>query len=126
MKRCWIGFFLLLVLLGVGIGTTWGMAKVHDPICQELEQAARSSLAENWGKAAYHTAQAQNQWDRWQLLRASLTDHDPTEEIDALFRALKVYGQCREEVAFSAICRELAKRIEAIGSAHGLVWENIL
>lgn len=126
MKRSWIGFFLLLVLLGTGVLATWAMAEIHEPISEELQLAAEGSLEDNWGKAAFHTVQARKAWEKWRLLRASLTDHDPTEEIDALFRALEVYGTCREEVAFAALCREMAQKIEAIGQAHGLVWQNIL
>lgn len=126
MKRSWIGFFLLLVLLGAGILATWSMAEIHEPIGEELQLAAEGSLENNWGKAAFHTVRARKEWEKWNLLRATLTDHDPTEEIDALFAALEVYGSCREEMAFAALCRELAKKIEAIGDAHSLVWKNIL
>ena len=126
MKRSWIGFFLLLVLLGIGILATWGMAEIHEPISEELEQAAEAGAANNWRKAAFHTAKARKDWKKWQLLRSALTDHDPMEEIDALFSALETYGSQRETVAFSALAREMAEKIEAIGDAHGLVWKNIL
>lgn len=126
MRRSWIGLFLLLVLLGLGITATWSMAEIHEPIADELEQAAESCLVKNWGKAAFHTAKARRNWEKWELLRAALTDHDPTEEIDALFATLEIYGSCREEVAFAALAREMAEKIEAIGDAHSLIWKNIL
>lgn len=126
MKRSWIGFFLLLMLLGLGILATWGMDEIHGPIGEELQLAAAESLAGNWRQAAFHTARARRDWEAWQLVRSCLTDHDPMEEIDALFSALEVYGSCREKMAFSALCREMAEKIEAIGDAHSLVWKNIL
>ena len=44
MKRSWIGFALLLVLLAGGIAATWGMAKCHEPIARDLENAAKTTL----------------------------------------------------------------------------------
>ena len=44
MKRSWIGFALLLVLLAGGIAATWGMAKCHEPIARDLENAAKTAL----------------------------------------------------------------------------------
>ena len=44
MRRSWIGFFMLLVLLAGALGVTWGMEKIHRPIARELEQAASRAL----------------------------------------------------------------------------------
>ena len=46
MKRSWIGFVLLLVLLAGGIAATWGMAKCHEPIARDLENAANHTPME--------------------------------------------------------------------------------
>lgn len=126
MKRSWLGLVLLVLLLAVGILSTWGMGRVHEPVCRDLEAAARACLAENWPKAAYHVALARRSWENWELLRASLTNHGPTEEIDALFAVLEIYGSRREDVAFAALAREMAEKIEAVGDAHSLLWKNIL
>lgn len=126
MTRSWIGFFLLLILFATGLLCTWVMGSVHDPMAQKLEQAAQEALDRDWIAAAWHTAEAQNQWNRWQLFRAALTDHSPAEEIDALFAMLQVYGTQRERVAYAALCREMAQKIRAIGEAHALVSENLL
>ena len=40
MKRSWIGFFLLIILLVLGILGTWAMEQVHDPIARDLKLAA--------------------------------------------------------------------------------------
>ena len=126
MKRSWIGLLLLLVLLAVGLLSAWAMEEVHEPVSEHLEEASEAALAGQWGKAAFLVAAAQRNWENWKLLRTALADHGPSEEIEALFAVLEVYGTAREEVAFSALCREMAEKIEAIGEAHGLVPENIL
>ncbi len=126
MKRSWIGLVLLLVLLGSGILCTWIMEDVHEPISEKLEQAAEEALDRNWAAAAWHTAEARNRWERWEVFRAALTDHGPIEDLDALFSVLEVYGANRERLAFASLCREMAQKIKAIGDAHGLVPENLL
>lgn len=48
MKRSWIGFVLLLVLLAGGIAATWGMAKCHEPIARDLETPRKRRFRETW------------------------------------------------------------------------------
>jgi len=126
MRRSWIGLFLLLVLLIVGLALAWAIEDVHEPITAKLESAAEEALKQNWVSAAWFTAEAHSRWESWVLFRAALADHVPSEEVEALFAALDVYGASRESVSFAALSRELAKKIEAIGKAHGLNWENLL
>ena len=126
MKRSWIGFFLLLVLLGLGFLSSWAMEEVHDPIAEQLEDAAELALQEQWARAAWYTAGARRDWEKWKLFRTAFCDHSPMEDAHALFAVLEVYGATRQKEAFAAVCRELAEKIQAIGDAHGLDWENFL
>jgi hypothetical protein len=50
--------------------------------------------------------------------------HKHMEEIDACFAQLEVYCRMKEETAFAAACGETARKVEAMGEAHGLKWEN--
>ena len=86
----------------------------------------RYAMKENWAGAAFATAQAKHNWEKWDLLRSALADHTPSEEIDALFAALEVYGSAKDKVAFSALCRELSLKMLAIGDAHSLKFHNLL
>lgn len=126
MKRSWIGLTLLLVLLAAGLLTTWAMGRIHQPIAQDLEQAADRALAGDWSSAEAFSRQAVTGWEKWAHFRACLADHSPVEEIDAGIAQLRVYGIARDEVSFAAVCAELAKKIDAVGDAHGLVWWNML
>lgn len=126
MKRSWFGLILLLILLIVGFLSSLAIDDAHDPIADKLELAADAALERNWASAAWHTADARDRWEQWELLRAGFCDHGPAEEIDALFSALEVYGSSREKIAFAALCREMAEKIQAIGDAHGLDLKNFL
>lgn len=126
MKRSWIGLGLLLVLLCLGILGSWAMEEIHEPIAEKLEEAAEQALENQWRRAAFLTASARRDWENWRLLRAALADHGPAEDLDAMFSALEIYGASRQQVAFAALCREMARRTEAIGDAQGLLPENLL
>jgi len=126
MKRSWFGFFLLVILLLAGILSSLAMEDVHEPIADKLELASKAALQRNWAAAAWHTADARDNWEQWEMFRAGFCDHGPTEEVDALFSALEVYGSSRERIAFAALCREIAEKIQAIGESHGLDWKNLL
>ena len=51
MKRCWFGAGLLIVLLAVSLGVTWGMDKIHEPIAADLKQAAECAELGDWHNA---------------------------------------------------------------------------
>lgn len=126
MKRSWLGFLFLLLLLAVSLVSTWAMAHIHEDAAEKLEEAADLALSGQWPGAAYLTAQVRHSWDKWELLRAALADHGPMEDLDADFALLEVYGRSQERLAFAAMCREMACRMEAMGDAHGFDLKNIL
>ena len=126
MKRGWIGLGLLGVLLTAGLLVTGFMGRVHREVSQELEEAARAAGAGNWAEAAEDTRDAYNDWQEHWHFSAAFADHEPMEEIDALFAQLEAYRKTRDAVAFAAVCRQLAKQVEAMGDAHQLNWWNLL
>lgn len=126
MKRSWIGFALLLVLLAVSILSTWAMVRIHDPIEADLKQAAECAMLGDWEEAVSYSRSAQDRWEKWAHFRACFADHSPVEEIDADFAAMEVYRYDRDEAAFTAACCALARQVAAVGEAHELVWWNVL
>lgn len=126
MKRSWIGFVLLLVLLAVSILSTVVMIRIHEPIEADLQRASEYAFQENWVQAHRFFREAEAKWTRWAHLRACLADHNPVEEIDAAFALLKVYCSAREELSFAGGCRDLAQKVAAVGQAHEFVWWNLL
>ena len=109
MKRSWIGFVLLLVLLAGGIAATWGMAKCHEPIARDLENAAKTALQGDMAQGEVLMLQAREAWGRSRHLGACFADHTPMEEIDALFAEVEVYAAAREETDFAAGCAALSR-----------------
>lgn len=126
MKRSWMGFALLVVLLAGSVLVTWAMGNIHDPIEQDLNQAAECAVLGDWVNAQRFFVSAKDGWKKWEHFRASFADHTPIEEIDADFAALEVYLYAQETIGFSAVSSSLARQVAAVGEAHELVWWNIL
>lgn len=126
MKRSWFGFFLLILLLMLALLSTQAMVRIHREQALTLEEAGKFALSGNWHQTALLTAQVRLDWDKWQLLRAALADHNPIEEIEAGFQVLEVYGRKRDALAFAALCQDLSRQLEAMGDAHALQLQNLL
>lgn len=126
MKRCWFGAGLLIVLLAVSLGVTWGMDRIHTPIAADLTQAARCAQLGDWGRAEDFSRRAEGAWNQWEHFRACFADHTPTEEVSAELAAMDSARQQRETTEFAASCARAAKMVQAVGDAHALYWWNLL
>lgn len=126
MKRVWFGAGLLIVLLIVSLGVTWGMGRIHKPIATDLNQAAQSAQLGDWHNAEVLSRRAEQGWEKWEHFRACFADHTPTEEVSAELAAMKAARQQRETADFAASCARAAKMVKAVGDAHALCWWNLL
>lgn len=126
MKRSWIGFFLLVLLLAGCILVTIAMGRIHDPIEAQLIQAAQWAIEENWERSESSFREAMENWKNREHFRACFADHTPMEEIDGNFELLKTLCAAREKLSFAGGCRQLARQVAAVGEAHELVWWNLL
>ena len=126
MKRSWIGFFLLIILLIGCILVTAAMDRIHDSLEARLLQSAQWAMEGNWVKAEDLFREAEERWEQSSHFRACFADHTPVEEIDASFELLKIYCAARESLSFVGGCRKLASQVAAVGEAHQLVWWNLI
>lgn len=124
MKRSWIGFGLLVVLLIISLAVTAVMTRLHDEIELDLKQASRCAMEKDWDSAELFFLRARSRWESREHFRACFSDHTPSEEIDSDFAAAEILRQSRDRVAFAAACASLATQTAAIGEAHEPVWWN--
>lgn len=125
MKRSWIGFALLIVLLLGSLLVTKVMADIHGPIESKLLQSAEAAMEGDWNQAEALFSHAEGDWRDKAHFRGCFADHNPVEEIDAAFLMLQVTCAARDSVAFAGGCRSLARQVAAVGEAHELVWWNL-
>ena len=108
-KRFYLGLLILLMLLGLGIGT-----------------AANLALADNLEEALPLARKAYKSWQKSHSFTASLADHSPMDNTDTLFQEMLVYGQTAEIPHFAACCRQLTVMVEAMYDAHAFSLKNLL
>ena len=124
MKRSWIGFGMLLLLLLGSILSSWAMVRIHEPMEEKLQMSAQCAMDGDWHRAEAFFRKAQENWEKSEHFRTCFADHTPVEEIDGEFELLKVYCASREAVSFSGGCLQLARQVAAVGEAHELVLWN--
>lgn len=120
MKRSWIGFGILLLLLALCLAVGCWLDRLQEPLTRELAQAAVFARQEAWPQATALAENAQSSWTRYRGRVACVADHTPMEEIDELFAQLSCYHGDKEE--YAAICASLSQRIQAVADAHCLTW----
>jgi len=126
MKRFWFGAALLAVLLGLGIAATLGMAWICDPISHRLDEAADAVQDGQWEQALTMADSARVHWEQWRSISAAVTNHEPMEEVDALFEALEIFARQRDTVRFADCCARLSALTAAISESQAIYWWNIL
>ena len=125
MKRSWIGFGLLVVILVISLLTTSLMTRMHEQIALDLRQSSECALLGEWEDVRLFLNRAREHWEKQAHIRSCLMDHTPAEEMDASFDALDIYRQAKDPTAYRAACAVLVSRMEALAEAHTLTWWNI-
>ena len=126
MRRCIVGFWLLILLLGLGILATWGTNKLLDPISRDLETAAELALSGDWAAAEPLVYHARNRWESQWALTAALNNHASMENADNWFQRLEVYAATRDPVRYAEACRQIAGLIDAIAEGQIPSLRNLL
>jgi hypothetical protein len=126
MERSRFGLGLLLCLLILGILSTWGMLRTTEPMTESIRQAGDAGFREDWTFAEQKLGEAKQRWEETFPFCASLTDHEPMENINGLFAQLEIYGQLRTPTELAAVCARLSALVSAVGEAHQLTWWNLL
>ena len=126
MKRGWLGAGILAVFLALGLVVSALASNAHHPTGDMLEQAAEKTLSGDFAGGIALGMEARQRWQRQWNGTASIADHSPMDEVDALFAEMEIYARTGEQPHFAACCKELAQRLEAIADAHRFSWWNVL
>ena len=126
MGRGWFGFGVLIVFLVLCFIAGIAMDNAHTPTEQLLQQAAEKTLSGDFDGGISLGLQATSRWDRHWNGTATVADHSPMDEVDALFAEMEIYAKTEEKPHFAAVCKELSQRIQAFADAHRFSWWNIL
>ena len=125
MARGWLGVGLLVVFLALGFVTTAVVDNAHLPTGELLEQAAEKTLSGDFEEGVALGLEAKARWERHWNGTATVADHSPMDDVDALFAEMEIYAKTEEKPHFAACCKELSKRVQAMADAHRFSWWNI-
>ena len=126
MNRLWIGIAMLVLFLGLGLGSMFLLNRFREPVTEALETAAAEVLAGNPAGGMEKARQARAFWERYRRGLAAVTSHEPMEEMEALFARLAVYGQAEAWTEYAACCVRLARLAEAIAETQSWNWRSLL
>ena len=126
MKRLWIGIALLVIFLLVGCVVTYAFHRIHAPMQTLLEEASAAALGGDWEMAAAKAESAQKIWHRWRNFTATVADHGPLEQMEALFTQLRVYQALDLPGEYAAVCAQLSQMAAAMEESQAFTWWNLL
>ena len=112
MKRLSIGIVFLSVILAIGICVTAAFTALHKPLSDTLQQASEAAISEDW--------------ERYRAFTAAVADHEPLEEMDAMFAQLEVLARQRETSDFAALSAQLSRMAQAMADSQSISWWNLL
>lgn len=126
MARGWFGLAILIVFLIAGFVTAEVMEDAHLPTERLLAQAAEMTLKGDFEGAVALGFEAKSRWERHWDGTATVADHSPMDDVDALFAEMEIFAKTGEAPHFASVCKELSQRIQAVAGAHRFSWWNIL
>ena len=126
MARGWLGVGILIFFLVLGFATTSVMDDAHTTTEKMLSLAAEKVLAGDFQGAVTLGFEAKSRWEKHWNGTATVADHAPMDDVDALFAEMEIYAKTQEIPHFAAVCKELSQRIQAVAEAHRFKWWNIL
>ena len=124
MRRFWLGIGVRAVLVLGSLAVGRKVEQLHTPVVRNLEQPI-SFAEEGAGEAALQAVRAAKEhWNQgWQFV-AAFADHEPMDEVDNLFSALRAYAP--DSAEFVACCQQLLQRTESVLRNQTLSWWNLL
>lgn len=126
MKHFWLGGAILLFFLISGLVTTFVFGRIHEPLSEDLEDAAEAALEGEWEKAVFFANAAEARWEKYRSLTAAVADHAPLEEMDAAFAVLDTYTELGWWGEFAVLCAQLSQMASAMAESQSFVWWNLL
>ena len=126
MARFYLGVFILLLFLVLGLWIGHTLEDIHTEIASTLEVAADAALSGDFEKAENLAASAKKDWEKSWHGSATVADHEPMDEIDGLLAQLPCFSRSHNWGDFAACCTRCSLLVQAISEAHSLTWWNLL
>ena len=125
-KRFFGGVGILAVFLILGFLTAGWVGRSNKTVEQALSQAITAVDAGDFSLGTELARLAKETWQAAWKGMATVTDHNPMDEIDGLFAQLDYYARTGAKMEFGACCARIGELVQAISDEHRLTWWNLM
>ena len=126
MKRVWLSFGVLVVMLGAALGNAAYVEAVADAVTGGLRTAEELADRGEWGQARELTRQSFGRWEDCRTYLHIVSRHSDLDEILVSFRSVLQYLELEEMDQYAAENRELVTHIELLAEMEQPDWLNVL
>ena len=126
MKRFWLSFGVLVIMLSAALGNAVYVDTVADSVTGGLREAEELADRGEWGQARELTRQSFGRWEDCRTYLHIVSRHSDLDEILVSFRAVLQYLELEEMDQYAAENRELVTHIELLAEMEQPDWLNVL
>ena len=126
MKRFWLSFGVLAVMLCAALGNAVYVDTVADAVTGSLRTAEELADRGEWGQARELTRQCFGRWEDCRTYLHIVSRHSDLDEILVSFRSVLQYLELEEMDQYAAENRELVTHIELLAEMERPDWLNVL
>ena len=126
MKRFWLSFGVLAVMLCAALGNAVYVDTVADAVTGSLRTAEELADRGEWGQARELTRQCFGRWEDCRTYLHIVSRHSDLDEILVSFRSVLQYLELEEMDQYAAENRELVTHIELLAEMEQPDWLNVL
>ena len=126
MKRFWLSFGVLAVMLCAALGKAVYVDTVADAVTGGLRTAEERADRGEWGQARELTRQCFGRWEDCRTYLHIVSRHSDLDEILVSFRSVLQYLELEEMDQYAAENRELVTHIELLAEMEQPDWLNVL
>lgn len=126
MKHRLLPLGALALLLAASL---WNAARVEQSVqrwCAQLDAVSAAAQQQRWDESEDAFARLCADWSRCQRWLRVVTVHDPLDEAQALFAAVRTHLLAREQSELQADVSALAAQLVLLRERERLCLENIL
>ena len=126
MKRFWLSFGVLAVMLCAALGNAVYVDTVADAVTGSLRTAEELADRGEWGQARELTRQCFGRWEDCRTYLHIVSRHSDLDEILVSFRSVLQYLELEEMDQYAAENRELVTHITLLAEMEQPDWLNVL
>ena len=126
MKRFWLSFGVLVIMLSAALGNAVYVDTVADSVTGSLRAAEELADRGEWGQARELTRQSFGRWEDCRTYLHIVSRHSDLDEILVSFRSVLQYLELEEMDQYAAENRELVTHIELLAEMEQPDWLNVL